>query len=677
MEADDDDNDSDLAGGGSQDSDYEATSDSDEEEEGGEDVEMEAEEGVPLGGLQHAGRSNGAQQAQRGRPAVQPGRPPLTQQVHVQPLEPLMANTGPRLKVRGFDATERKVFFETLMAYGLVAEDGLGSLDSIWRPFRKALPQRTAPQLEAYLEVVLGHLQDPAARQRDSQAYSDGVPKNATLKVSASKVLARLGMLHLVHVKLRQLRSQGALAKGPMIPATPAEASMHRGASVGDFWLPKHDSMLLEAAVREGYGHASRWQQVLAKTEELRQVVEKEAHRRMAAQRAAVGLPPAPASLAALAASKQAGPPAAGAGAAAAPAANGAGPMDVDEPGSDKEGAKEGAAAGAAAADKPPTAGTAAGAAAGAAAGGEAAAPGKEPLTAEQAQQAAAADAATLLMGEMVKFLNERFDYVAYMLQVEFAQSAMTQQQAAAAQQLKAQQQKAGAAAGAATAARPPGVHPVAMDAAMLAELQKRAQQQQRAAGVGTQAGSAGMRPLPPVGPAVITAGPAFDKTKHVHPAAAAAAAQAAAVGLAKPTGAEVPAPAAAAQRGRREQAVPLSQIYARTGEEQAHKARLVMAYNDMSAKVRRTRADTVAAASASKSADAMHAAAVQFRNNLSQLEVCVRAGPCLTDCKCWSSTVLCVPLQQAALSKPAVRLPTAPTQPRAQISSAGAPVCP
>ncbi|KAL8154275.1 hypothetical protein V2J09_012035 [Rumex salicifolius] len=176
-------------------------------------------------------------------PAVAPsGRRPYRKRNRVDGMElPLMEGEGKSFRVRGFNQSQRALFVQILMRFGV------GDYD--WVEFVPRMKTKTFEEINEYGMLFLSHLVEDV---NDLPTFLDGVPKEG---LRVQDVLARIGQLELIAAKVK------LLAKNPDVPLLSEHVLFHyptlRG---GRFWKREHDSLLLRAVTKHGYG---RWQAII------------------------------------------------------------------------------------------------------------------------------------------------------------------------------------------------------------------------------------------------------------------------------------------------------------------------------------------------------------------------------------------------------------------------------
>lgn len=154
---------------------------------------------------------------------------------------PLMEGEGRYLRVKGFNQSQRAVFVQILMRFGI------GEFD--WAEFVPRLKQKTFAEIDQYGQLFMHHMCEEI---NDSPTFSDNVPKEG---LRIDDVLVRIGTLTLVRDKLK------ALAEGSITTLFKDDIiSRYPGLKGGRLWKEHHDQLLLRAVMKHGYG---RWQAIV------------------------------------------------------------------------------------------------------------------------------------------------------------------------------------------------------------------------------------------------------------------------------------------------------------------------------------------------------------------------------------------------------------------------------
>ncbi|KAG6739227.1 hypothetical protein POTOM_056818 [Populus tomentosa] len=214
---------------------------------------------------------------------------------NMEPI-PLMEGEGRSFRVLGFNQNQRAAFVQILMRYGV------GDYD--WKEFAPRLKQKTYEEVENYGRLFLTHIAEDLS---DSPNFSDGVPKEG---LRIQDVLIRIAVLLLIRDKVSlQVEILGSLTVlftlciwSPLSSLPPFGPAFQRcskqkrhdmsaflvcaflmharfatenpgsllytddimvrypGLKSGKFWKQEHDSLLLHAVLKHGYG---RWQAIV------------------------------------------------------------------------------------------------------------------------------------------------------------------------------------------------------------------------------------------------------------------------------------------------------------------------------------------------------------------------------------------------------------------------------
>lgn len=174
---------------------------------------------------------------------TQPGRKPNRKRSRVDSMEPppLMEGEGRSFRVLGFSQNQRAAFVQILMRFGV------GDFD--WKEFAPRLKQKSYEEIREYGILFLTHITEDIT---DSPTFSDGVPKEG---LRIQDVLVRIAVLLLIRDKVKFLSQK---------PGTPLFTDdiylRYPGLRGGKFWKEEHDSLLLRAVLKHGYG---RWQAIV------------------------------------------------------------------------------------------------------------------------------------------------------------------------------------------------------------------------------------------------------------------------------------------------------------------------------------------------------------------------------------------------------------------------------
>ncbi|XVF89383.1 hypothetical protein PTKIN_Ptkin19aG0125900 [Pterospermum kingtungense] len=172
----------------------------------------------------------------------QSGRRPYRKRVRVDNVEsiPLMEGEGRSFRVLGFNQSQRALFVQILMRFGV------GDWD--WKEFVPRLKQKTYEEIHEYATLFMSHISEEIS---DSPTFSDGVPKEG---LRIEDVLVRISVLLLVSGKVKSASENpgASLFTDDIIMRFPALKG-------GRFWKEEHDLLLLKAVQKHGYG---RWQAI-------------------------------------------------------------------------------------------------------------------------------------------------------------------------------------------------------------------------------------------------------------------------------------------------------------------------------------------------------------------------------------------------------------------------------
>eukprot|EP01018_Ginkgo_biloba_P007663 Gb_18673 [translate_table: standard] len=168
---------------------------------------------------------------------------------------PLMEGEGKSFRVLGFTQNQRATFVQILMRFGL------GDFD--WSEFIPRMKQKSPEEIKEYGTLFLTHIAEDVT---ESPTFSDGVPKEG---LRIQDVLVRLAILHLIKDKVK------LLAENPGVPLFANDIyGKFPALKNSRFWKDEHDSKLLQAILKHGYG---RWQAVVEDQEVgFQQVIRKE-----------------------------------------------------------------------------------------------------------------------------------------------------------------------------------------------------------------------------------------------------------------------------------------------------------------------------------------------------------------------------------------------------------------
>ena len=101
-----------------------------------------------------------------------------------RPLPPLLARVGGNIEVLGFNARQRKSFYNAIMRYGMPPQD---AFNSQW--LVRDLRGKSEKCFRAYVSLFMRHLCEPG--NENGETFADGVPREG---LSRQHVLTRIGM---------------------------------------------------------------------------------------------------------------------------------------------------------------------------------------------------------------------------------------------------------------------------------------------------------------------------------------------------------------------------------------------------------------------------------------------------------------------------------------------------
>ncbi|KAM1875333.1 hypothetical protein EV1_042454 [Malus domestica] len=169
-------------------------------------------------------------------------RLPNRKRSRVESMEPppLMEGEGRSFKVLGFNQSQRAMFVQVLMRFGV------GDYD--WKEFTARM-KKTFEEVDRYAKLFLEHI---AEGDNDSPTFADGVPKDG---LRIGDVLIRVATLMLVKKRVE------AALRNPGAPLFSQDTLLfHPGLKGGKYWKEEHDFTLLRAVIKHGYG---RWQAIV------------------------------------------------------------------------------------------------------------------------------------------------------------------------------------------------------------------------------------------------------------------------------------------------------------------------------------------------------------------------------------------------------------------------------
>ncbi|CAH8390357.1 unnamed protein product [Eruca vesicaria subsp. sativa] len=155
---------------------------------------------------------------------------------------PLMEGEGRSFRVLGFNQSQRAIFVQTLMRFGV------GNYD--WKEFVPRLKQKTYDEIKEYGVLFLKHIAEDI--DENSLTFSDGVPKEG---LRIEDVLVRIAVLMLVQEKVKLVEDHPGK---PVFPNRILER--FPGLRSGKVWKEEHDKIMIRAVLKHGYG---RWQAIV------------------------------------------------------------------------------------------------------------------------------------------------------------------------------------------------------------------------------------------------------------------------------------------------------------------------------------------------------------------------------------------------------------------------------
>merc|ERR1712045_291329 len=111
-----------------------------------------------------------------------------------RPLPPLLARVGGNIEVLGFNARQRKSFFNAIMRYGMPPQD---AFNSQW--LVRDLRGKSEKCFRAYVSLFMRHLCEPG--NENTETFADGVPREG---MSRQHVLTRIGIMSLIRKKVQE-----------------------------------------------------------------------------------------------------------------------------------------------------------------------------------------------------------------------------------------------------------------------------------------------------------------------------------------------------------------------------------------------------------------------------------------------------------------------------------------
>merc|ERR1711994_1036559 len=114
-----------------------------------------------------------------------------------RPLPPLLARVGGNIEVLGFNARQRKSFFNAIMRYGMPPQD---AFNSQW--LVRDLRGKSEKCFRAYVSLFMRHLCEPG--NETAETFADGVPREG---LSRQHVLTRIGIMSLIRKKVHEFEN--------------------------------------------------------------------------------------------------------------------------------------------------------------------------------------------------------------------------------------------------------------------------------------------------------------------------------------------------------------------------------------------------------------------------------------------------------------------------------------
>merc|ERR1712062_426221 len=111
-----------------------------------------------------------------------------------KPLPPLLARVGGNIEVLGFNARQRKSFYNAIMRYGMPPQD---AFNSQW--LVRDLRGKSEKCFRAYVSLFMRHLCEPG--NENTETFADGVPREG---MSRQHVLTRIGIMSLIRKKVQE-----------------------------------------------------------------------------------------------------------------------------------------------------------------------------------------------------------------------------------------------------------------------------------------------------------------------------------------------------------------------------------------------------------------------------------------------------------------------------------------
>lgn len=112
-------------------------------------------------------------------------------------MPPLMAKVNGQIEILGFNARQRKAFYQAIMRWGMPPQDGH---HSPW--LVRDLRSKSEKVFRAYASLFMRHLCEPGAD--GNETFNDGVPREG---LNRQHVLSRIGLLSLVRRKVQEFEA--------------------------------------------------------------------------------------------------------------------------------------------------------------------------------------------------------------------------------------------------------------------------------------------------------------------------------------------------------------------------------------------------------------------------------------------------------------------------------------
>merc|ERR1712062_490154 len=139
-----------------------------------------------------------------------------------RPLPPLLARVGGNIEVLGFNARQRKSFYNAIMRYGMPPQD---AFNSQW--LVRDLRGKSEKCFRAYVSLFMRHLCEPG--NENGETFADGVPREG---LSRQHVLTRIGIMSLIRKKVQEFENINGKHSMPHLAAKLATANA-AGAAAG------------------------------------------------------------------------------------------------------------------------------------------------------------------------------------------------------------------------------------------------------------------------------------------------------------------------------------------------------------------------------------------------------------------------------------------------------------